>query len=99
MPAAADLLADINQLLEQRIALDDRLSVVLDSLEEKGGDVELYRKYSSAVSRVEFETADAEAALSGIIGWLTKGVMLRDKLHEQGVIVALAGIVGKKKFK
>ncbi|MBN1940966.1 MAG: inosine/xanthosine triphosphatase [Candidatus Diapherotrites archaeon] len=34
----------------------------------------------------------------GIIGWLTKGKMPRDKLHEQGVIVALASIVSREKF-
>ena len=66
-----NLLADINELQEQRTSLNDRLAVVLDSLEEKGGDVEGFRKYSSAVSRVEIETTDIEAVLSGIIGWLT----------------------------
>ena len=65
-----NLLADINELQEQRTALNDRLAIVLDSLEEKGGDVAEYRKYSSAMSRVEIETNDLEAVWSGIIGWL-----------------------------
>ncbi|QDS94233.1 Small-conductance mechanosensitive channel [Roseimaritima multifibrata] len=66
-----DLLADINELQEQRTALNDRLAVVLDSLEEKGGDVEEYRKYSVAVSSVELETSDIESVWSGLVGWAT----------------------------
>lgn len=67
----SDLLADINELQEERTALIDRLAVVLDSLEAKGGEVEEYRKYSIAVSRVEIETSDMEAVFSGIFGWFT----------------------------
>jgi small conductance mechanosensitive channel len=66
-----DLLANINQMQEQRTALNDRLQVVLDSLEEKGGEVEEYRKYADAVARVQLETSDVEAAWSGVAGWLT----------------------------
>jgi len=66
----AELLADIHQLQDERTALIDRLQIVLDSLEEKGGDVEEYQRYSDAVSKVELETTDAEAAWSFLLGWL-----------------------------
>jgi len=65
-----DLLEDINQLQDERAALYDRLIIVLNSLEEKGGDVSDYRQYADAVSRVELETSDAEAAWSAVTGWL-----------------------------
>ncbi|MEQ8846749.1 mechanosensitive ion channel domain-containing protein [Botrimarina sp.] len=64
------LLEDINRLQDERMALYDRLEVVLDSLEEKGGDAAEYRQYADAVSRVELETSDSEAAFSAILGWL-----------------------------
>ncbi|REJ96980.1 MAG: mechanosensitive ion channel family protein [Planctomycetota bacterium] len=66
-----DLLTDINQLQDERTALSDRLKIVLDSLAEKGGDVEEYRKYAAAVTTVELETSDLESAWSGFVGWLT----------------------------
>ena len=66
-----DLLADINQLQDERTALNDRLQIVLDSLEEKGGDVEEYRKYAAAVSTARLDTSDFEEGWSAFIGWLT----------------------------
>ena len=38
------------------------------------------------------------ARTEGAIGWITKGKMTREQLHEYGVICALAGIVSKEKF-
>lgn len=64
------LLASVNELQDERTALSDRLEIVLDSLEQKGGDVEEYRKYIVAVSGIELDTSDAQAAWSGFIGWL-----------------------------
>ena len=40
-----ELLTTVNKLQEERTALADRLKVVLDSLEAKGGDAADYRKY------------------------------------------------------
>lgn len=66
-----ELLQDITVLQDERTALNDRLEVVLDSLERKGGDVEEYRLYSLAISGVELDTSDAQAAWSTIVGWFT----------------------------
>ena len=66
-----ELLQDITILQDERTALNDRLEVVLDSLERKGGDVEEYRLYSLAISGVELDTSDAQAAWSTIVGWFT----------------------------
>lgn len=65
------LLTDITVLQDQRTALSDRLSVVIDSLESKGGDVAVYRQYIIAVSGVELDTSDAKAAWSTIVGWFS----------------------------
>jgi len=66
-----NLLSNINELQDERSALYDRLTIVLDSLEAKGGEVSDYRMYAEAVTRVELETSDAEAAWSAVIGWLS----------------------------
>lgn len=65
------LLAESIALKDERTAISDRLKVVLDSLEIKGGDVEEYRRYSKAVSGVELDTSDAAAAWAGLVGWVT----------------------------
>ncbi|MCA9136691.1 MAG: mechanosensitive ion channel family protein [Planctomycetales bacterium] len=65
------LLESVNELQDERTALSDRLEVVLTSLEKKGGDVEEYRMYVAAVSGIELDTSDAQAAWRGFIGWLT----------------------------
>ena len=65
-----ELLEDIVALQDERAALYDRLTIVLDSLEEKGGDVTEYRHYADAVTRVALETSDVQAAWSAITGWL-----------------------------
>ncbi|MFG0265844.1 MAG: mechanosensitive ion channel family protein, partial [Rhodopirellula sp. JB055] len=64
-----NLLEGITVLQDERTSLSDRLKIVLDSWEAKGGEVENYRKYIVAVSGVEFDTTDAEAAWSTVAGW------------------------------
>ena len=66
-----DLLKRLNKLQDQSTAIYDRLEIVLNSLEAKGGDVAEYRQYADAVARVDWKTSDAEAAFSAIFGWLT----------------------------
>ncbi|TWT66019.1 mechanosensitive ion channel family protein [Allorhodopirellula solitaria] len=66
-----DMLTSVTELQDQRTVLNDRLRIVLDSLEAKGGDVSEYRTYSAAVSGIELDTSDAASAWAGIVGWLT----------------------------
>ncbi|MCS7468098.1 mechanosensitive ion channel family protein [Stieleria sp. ICT_E10.1] len=68
--AKQGLLADVNVLQDERTALSDRLEVVLDSLELKGGEAEEYRSYLAAVSGIELDTSDVQTAWSGFVGWL-----------------------------
>ncbi|MBN1513343.1 MAG: mechanosensitive ion channel [Phycisphaerae bacterium] len=63
----------ITRLEEERIALADRLQVVLTSLEEKGGDPAPHRAYVTAVSgpAVAIDVTDTAATWIAIRGWLT----------------------------
>lgn len=65
-----EMLTTITKLQDQRTALSDRLGIVLDSLEAKGGDVEEYRLYSARVAGIEVDTSDFAAAWTGFSGWL-----------------------------
>ncbi|WP_152052415.1 mechanosensitive ion channel family protein [Tautonia marina] len=66
-----ELLEDLPTLREQKTALIDRVNAVLDALETKGGDVEEYRTYVTAVSGINIDTSDASATWTAITGWLT----------------------------
>ena len=65
--ALADSLPELN---EAKAHLVDRLNVVLDELEAKGGDVESYRKYVSSLTGVGVEVTDTATAWTVLQGWL-----------------------------
>jgi small conductance mechanosensitive channel len=67
------------ELREERIALNDRLYVILDELNEKLGKtaagtdnekVVPYRRYAQSVSGIKVDISDTEAAYASIVGWL-----------------------------
>lgn len=92
-----DLLASVNELQDQRTALRDRLEIVLDSLEAKGGEVEEFRQYAVAVSGIEVDTSDAGAIWHGIAGWLTSregGQRLAWNASKFALILVLTYIIG-----
>ena len=68
--AKTQALQDVNVLMEQRTALIDRVNVVLDAWEAKGGDAEEQRTYVSAVSGLVVDVEDASALWHAILGWL-----------------------------
>ncbi|AQQ08724.1 hypothetical protein L21SP3_00514 [Sedimentisphaera cyanobacteriorum] len=49
---------EISKLHEQRTDIIDRLLRVLEELEQKGGDIEEYKKYISAVSKANVDVSD-----------------------------------------
>jgi small conductance mechanosensitive channel len=65
--ALADSLPELN---EAKAQLVDRLNVVLDELEAKGGDVASYRKYVSSLTGVGVEVTDTATAWTVLQGWL-----------------------------
>jgi len=67
------LLVNINKLREEQTALIDRFNVVLSALKDKGGEIEEYEKYVTAVSglNVDIQAIKDVSAFRIIIwGWL-----------------------------
>lgn len=95
------LLDEATELREERTALIDRVNVVVDELETKGGDVQEYREYVTAVSGIKVDVSDTEAAWATVLGWLQseEGGMrwVRNIIVFVGIIFAswiIAKIVG-----
>ena len=59
------------QLTGERTALTDRLKLVLDKLEAKGGDGKLYRLYIASIGGIKIDVTDRTATLARISGWLS----------------------------
>lgn len=60
----------VNELRNERTELLERAGLVLDELEEKGGEVDEERKYLEAVSGVQIDVTDTTAVWSTVVGWL-----------------------------
>ncbi len=58
------------QLMSERTALTDRLKLVLDKLEAKGGDGKSYRMYIASIGGIKIDVTDRTATLARITGWL-----------------------------
>src|SRR3984957_7491347 len=59
------------QLMGERTGLTDRLKLVLDKLEAKGGDDKPYRMYIASIGGIKIDVADRTATLARISGWLS----------------------------
>lgn len=59
------------QLTGERTALTDRLKLVLDKFEAKGGDGKPYRLYIASIGGIKIDVTDRTATLARISGWLT----------------------------
>ena len=59
------------QLTSQRTALVDRLKLVLDKWEQKGGDPKTYRLYLASIGGIKIDVSDQAATWARIRAWLT----------------------------
>jgi len=59
------------QLMGERTELVDRLKLVLDKLEAKGGDGKPYRLYIASIGGIKIDVSDRAASLARISGWLS----------------------------
>ena len=59
------------QLMGERTALTDRLKLVLDKFEAKGGDGKPYRMYIASIGGIKIDVTDRTATLARISGWLS----------------------------
>ena len=55
----------------ERTALTDRLKLVLDKLDAKGGDGKSYRLYIASIGGIKIDVTDRTATLARISGWLS----------------------------
>lgn len=62
-------LDEIAQLRSEEVALLDRLDVVIESFEAKGGDVESVRKYVAVQRGVQVDTSDFQTLWAAVKGW------------------------------
>ena len=66
----SQILTDINNLRTEQTALVDRLNVVLDAYEAKGGDPKEFRDYINVVTGIEVDVTDVTTTWSTIAGWM-----------------------------
>lgn len=59
------------QLTSERTALVDRLKLVLDKWEAKGGDPKAYRLYIASIGGIKIDVSDRAATMARISAWLT----------------------------
>jgi small-conductance mechanosensitive channel len=64
------LAESILELREEQAHLIERLTLVVDALESKGGEVESYRQYVSAISGIELDVTDTATTWTVVKGWL-----------------------------
>jgi small conductance mechanosensitive channel len=65
------LLESVTKLKAHQTALTDRLKAVIAELKSKGGKIEDYESYITAISGVEVDVSDASATWTVVTGWLT----------------------------
>ena len=65
------LLESVNKLKAHQTALVDRLEVVIGEFKSKGGKIEDYESYIHAISGVQVDVFDTNAAWTMVMGWLT----------------------------
>jgi small conductance mechanosensitive channel len=59
------------QLMGERTGLTDRLKLVLDKLEAKGGDGKPYRMYIASIGGIKIDVTDRTATVARVSGWLS----------------------------
>lgn len=63
------LLEQLQKQKEQKIKLIDRMNLVIQELQSKGGDISNYETYLQAVTGVKHEVKDSSVLLASITGW------------------------------
>ncbi|NET56416.1 MAG: mechanosensitive ion channel protein, partial [Symploca sp. SIO2E6] len=64
------LVATVTELQSEQTAIIDRFKVVLDQLEKKGSNVDVYRKYIDVVSGLQLDVTDTEGLGVRLISWI-----------------------------
>lgn len=91
-------LKEISTLRTERASLVERLRLVLDELERKGGAAHEERYYLRAVSGISVDVSDQDATRAAVIGWLTSeegGLRIAWNLVQFILILLAAWIVSR----
>ncbi len=64
------LLVNVTDLQVERAGIIDRFEVILDEIDDKGGDSSSYRKYIDAVSGIEIDVTDTKGLGIRLLSWL-----------------------------
>jgi small conductance mechanosensitive channel len=81
-----------------RSAVARRMSIVVDALERKGGEVGRYRAYIGAVTATTVDVTDAGAVWTTVFAWLkspTGGIALGKRLLLCVVIIVAFAVLGR----
>jgi|GEM_PF-374007 len=65
-----NLVETVAWMKDIQVGIIDRLKVVLDEIDRKGGNTEAYRQYIEAVSVIEIDVTDTEGLWVRLGGWL-----------------------------
>ncbi len=64
-----ELVVTVTEFQNERTAIIDRFTAVLNELDKKGGDSTSYRKYVDAISGVEIDLNDSEGLALRLVSW------------------------------
>lgn len=65
------MVESLPELQEEQAELSERLEVILNALEHKGGDPKAYRQYITAIRGIDLAVTDARTSWAMLTGWLT----------------------------
>jgi small conductance mechanosensitive channel len=65
------MVESLPELQEEQAELSERLEVILNALEHKGGDPTAYRQYITAIRGIDLAVTDARTGWAMLTGWLT----------------------------
>ncbi|HBQ99703.1 MULTISPECIES: mechanosensitive ion channel domain-containing protein [unclassified Roseofilum] len=64
-----ELIVGVTELQNQQTALADRFKVILDAIDQRGGETESYRTYIAAVSGIEIDVTDTQGLMVRLLAW------------------------------
>jgi len=92
------LVANVTALQGEQAGLVDRFRIVLDELENKGGDAESYRKYIQAISAITIDVKDTTGLGVRLVSWLKSeegGIRWGIKLATF-LLIVIAGVIASR---
>ena len=93
------LVLNVTNLESQQTAIIERFTVILDELEEKGGESLSYRKYIAGVSGFQFNITDTEGIGLRFITWLKSekgGIKLGIQILNFSSIVLISVLIAPR---